>query len=50
MSDYVGTYADPSGHPVEVVAGDEFFAFQDTGFTYETKFMNKLLRDSASVG
>jgi CubicO group peptidase (beta-lactamase class C family) len=29
LSDYVGTYADPSGRPVEVVAGDELFAVQD---------------------
>lgn len=29
LADYVGTYADTPGHPVEVVNGDEFFAVQD---------------------
>jgi CubicO group peptidase (beta-lactamase class C family) len=29
LSDYVGTYSDTRGHPVEVLNGDEFFAVQD---------------------
>ena len=29
LADYVGTYADTSGHPVEIINGDEFFAVQD---------------------
>ncbi|MBV8896284.1 MAG: hypothetical protein JO051_07225, partial [Acidobacteriaceae bacterium] len=29
LADYVGTYADTPGHPVEVLNGDEFFAVQD---------------------
>ena len=29
MADYVGTYADTPGHPVEILNGDEFFAVQD---------------------
>jgi len=29
LTDYVGTYADTPGHPVEIVNGDTFFAVQD---------------------
>lgn len=29
LRDFVGTYADTPGHPVEILDGDEFFAVQD---------------------
>ena len=29
LEDFVGTYADTPGHPVEILNGDEFFAVQD---------------------
>ena len=29
LADFVGTYADTPGHPVEILNGDEFFAVQD---------------------
>lgn len=29
LEDFVGTYTDTPGHPVEIVNGDEFFAVQD---------------------
>lgn len=29
LSDYVGSYADTPGHPLEILNGDEFFAVQD---------------------
>jgi CubicO group peptidase (beta-lactamase class C family) len=29
LADYVGTYADVPGHPVEILKGNEFFAVQD---------------------
>ena len=29
LEEFVGTYADTPGHPVEIVDGDEFFAVQD---------------------
>jgi CubicO group peptidase (beta-lactamase class C family) len=29
LQDFVGTYADTPGHPVEILNGDEFFAVQD---------------------
>lgn len=29
LADYVGTYADTPGHPVEILNGNEFFAVQD---------------------
>ena len=29
LQDFVGTYADTPGHPVEILSGDEFFAVQD---------------------
>ncbi|MBV8904858.1 MAG: hypothetical protein JOZ22_14595, partial [Acidobacteriia bacterium] len=29
LTDYVGSYADTPGHPVEILKGDEFFAVQD---------------------
>ncbi len=29
LGDYVGTYTDTPGHPVEILNGDEFFAVQD---------------------
>jgi CubicO group peptidase (beta-lactamase class C family) len=29
LSDYVGTYTDTPGHPMEILNGDEFFAVQD---------------------
>jgi CubicO group peptidase (beta-lactamase class C family) len=31
LTDYVGTYADAPGHPVEIVAGDGLFAVVDEG-------------------
>ena len=31
LTDYVGTYADVPGHPVEIVAGDGLFAVIDEG-------------------
>lgn len=36
LSDYVGTYADTPGHPIEIIAGDELFAVQD-GAKYRLK-------------
>jgi hypothetical protein len=32
LADYVGTYADTTGHPVEILSADEFFAVQDCIF------------------
>jgi CubicO group peptidase (beta-lactamase class C family) len=29
LDDFVGTYADTAGHPMEILHGDEFFAVQD---------------------
>ena len=29
LEDFVGTYADIPGHPVEILNGEEFFAVQD---------------------
>jgi CubicO group peptidase (beta-lactamase class C family) len=59
LEDFVGTYADIPGHPVEIVNGDEFFAVQDEAkyhlipkgaYEFSTMYGPKLLFQHSANG